>query len=158
MTLSIALDIALIGLMAAAIGYCVVLNRKLRTLRDSQAEMAKLIAAFDRATVQVGHGLQELRTAGAKAGDIGQKLERGKAMLAELSFVIETGERLADRLANGPRAPAPSGLAGAAAGSGIALPGIAVRAPEQAAGFSELPQKPRTESERELLHALRAVR
>ena len=108
MTLSIALDIALILLMAAAIGYCVVLNRKLQTLRDSQAEMAKLIAAFDRATVQVGHGLQELRTVGAKAGDIGQKLERGKAMLAELSFVIETGERLADRLANGSRATAPS--------------------------------------------------
>ena len=153
MTLSIALDIALILLMAAVIGYCVVLNRKLQTLRDSQTEMAKLIAAFDRATVQVGHGLQELRTAGAKAGDIGQKLERGKAMLAELSFVIETGERLADRLANGPRATAPSGPVEAAAGSGNAI-----RASEQAAGFMELPQKPRTESERELLHALRAVR
>jgi hypothetical protein len=153
MNFGIALDIALILLMAATIGYCVVLNRKLQTLRDSQAEMAKLVAAFDRATVQVGHGLQEFRAAGAKAGEIGQKLERAKAMLAELSFVIETGERLADRLANGPRASAHSSLGGASAD-----PGISVRAADQAAGASELSQIPRTESERELLHALRGVR
>lgn len=136
MTIGILLDVVLIALMAATIGYCVALNRKLAILRAAQAEMAKMIADFDRAAAHARDGLQELRTAGIKASDIAQKIERGRALVDELNFVIEAGESLADRLANS-RAPA----------------GVAASAPASAQG-----ERPRSESERELMHALRGVK
>ena len=61
MSMSVAADLLVALLLAATIGYCAVLNRRLGTLRSAHGEMGRLVGEFDRA-------IGEARSGGAWAG------------------------------------------------------------------------------------------
>ena len=104
-----AIDLLVAGLLVATIAFCFLLNRRLDAMRAAQADMAKLIADFDRATVRAKTGLAELKQASEEAGAaLQQQIEQSKRSADELSFFIERGDRLATQLSQGGGArPAP---------------------------------------------------
>lgn len=152
MSFSLALDIILVLLLGVTIAYCVMLNRRLQAMRLAQAEMASLIQEFDRATVQAKTGIADLRQAGGEiATRLQDQVKRAQGLSEDLSFMIDAGERLAEKLEGrmqsarrvispgaGPAAAEPRGLGGATE-----------------AGEAPVP---RSEAEQELLQALRRVK
>ena len=61
MTSSLIIDILILVLLAVSVGYCVVLNRRLSTLRQGQKEFVTLIARFDDATQRAELNIERLR-------------------------------------------------------------------------------------------------
>lgn len=109
MDLGLLADGALALLLAVTIGYAVVLNRKLDALRATKNEMARMLADFAETTAQAEAGVKQLRDRAAASGDglaavvaeATGKLDKAKGLSEDLSFMIEKGESLADRLERG---------------------------------------------------------
>lgn len=95
----IILDLIVAGLLVATIWYCVLLNRRLTTLRDAQVEMQRLIQEFDRATQTAQGSISDLRRASEKAGsELQARIDAAKEIGDELAYAVEAGNRLAERL------------------------------------------------------------
>jgi Tfp pilus assembly protein PilO len=127
------------ALLAVTVGYCFVLNRRLRDLRGSQGEMRQLIEEFTVAMRDAEAGLNELRISGqAITRDLSEQLAKGRALHDELKIMTESGNVLADRIERG--------LVGRGSGA------------RSASGFERMGDDERSESERELIEALRQSR
>ncbi|GAB4517296.1 MAG: hypothetical protein Tsb0010_01370 [Parvularculaceae bacterium] len=100
MTLGILIEILVAALLLVTIGYCAVLDRKLHALRSGQDGLRDVIRELNKATDQAQRSISQLKEQGAGAG---AKLEgaigRAKTLADELSFLVEAGDRIADRLA-----------------------------------------------------------
>jgi hypothetical protein len=99
---SLLLEGLLAVLLVATIAYAAMLDKRLRTLRQSRDEMQALLASFTAATAHAQAGLVALRETGQTTtqglqGDI----ERAKSLRDDLSFLIDRGNSLADRLEGG---------------------------------------------------------
>lgn len=127
-------DTILVILLFATISYCYLLNRKLTTLRTSQKEFETLLREFGQATQQAEVSLSNLRRAGDEVGaNLEGMIGVGRDLHDELKIITETGNELADRIERG--------LVG------------------RGRGEPETPRdETRSESERELLEALRQAR
>ena len=148
MSFSLALDIILVLLLAVTIAYCVLLNRRLQVMRSAQSEMINLIQEFDRATVQAKTGIADLRQAGGEiATRLQEQVKRAQALSEDLSFMIDAGDRMAEkldgRMQSARRAASPTA-------SGADPRGVGENVVE-----GEKPATPRSEAENELLQALR---
>ncbi|MCX8505462.1 MAG: DUF6468 domain-containing protein [Alphaproteobacteria bacterium] len=93
-----ALDILVSILLVAMIVYGVILNRKLTALRSNKAELDVLIHSFNDACSRAEAGVRTLRTATEEAHRLQQYLARGQMLRDDMSFLIERGTGLADRL------------------------------------------------------------
>jgi len=139
MTMSIAADLIVAFLLAATIGYCAVLNRRLGTLRTANGEMRQLVGEFDRAIGEARSGIAELKLAGAAAdSNLQERIHQARGLVDELTYLADRADRAAERLAAG-AAPAPA------------------RAPERVPG-DHAERGLRSEAERELAEALRRAR
>ena len=99
---SFLLDGLLVVLLTATIIYAVILDRRLRTFRQAREEMQTLLAHFTAATVQAQSGITSLRsTSETTAAELKGQLDRGKALRDDLSFLLDRGTHLADRLEGG---------------------------------------------------------
>ncbi|MFN4281241.1 MAG: DUF6468 domain-containing protein [Alphaproteobacteria bacterium] len=99
---SLLLEALLAVLLVATIGYAAMLDRRLRTLRQSRDEMQALIASFTAATAHAQAGLISLRETSQSAGESLQSdIERAKSLRDDLSFLLDRGNSLADRLEGG---------------------------------------------------------
>lgn len=100
MTLTMIVEIVVAVLLLVTLGISLVLNRRLGNLRANQDEMRRLIGDFDKALTKARQGLTELKTASASADTAHEeRMKQAKTLRDELGFMIETGDRLADRLA-----------------------------------------------------------
>jgi hypothetical protein len=100
MTLTLMVEIVVAVLLLVTLAISLVLNRRLGNLRANQDEMRRLIGDFDKALTKARQGLTELKTASAAADTAHEeRLKAAKTLRDELGFMIETGDRLADRLA-----------------------------------------------------------
>ena len=100
MNLMLIVEIVVVVLLLGTFGMCLVLNRRLGNLRANQDEMRRLIGEFDKALTKARHGMTELKSASAAAdGAHEERMKQAKAIREELGFMIETADRLADRLA-----------------------------------------------------------
>jgi hypothetical protein len=100
MTLTLMVEIVVAVLLLVTLAISLVLNRRLGNLRANQDEMRRLIGDFDKALTKARQGLSELKTASATADTAHEeRLKAAKTLRDELGFMIETGDRLADRLA-----------------------------------------------------------
>ena len=98
-SLGMILDVTLVVLLGATIGYCVALHRRLGELRAAQSELPKLIDNFIEATRRAEAGIAGLKAASAATADeIGPKLGEAQVLREELAFMIDHGGKLADRL------------------------------------------------------------
>jgi hypothetical protein len=93
--ISLALDIVVAILLAVTIGYAVVLNRRLRSLREHKAELQKLADSFGNATARAEGSIGRLKTS---ADELRECIETAQALREDLAFLIERGGAAADRL------------------------------------------------------------
>jgi hypothetical protein len=158
------LDIALIVLLALTLFHALRLERALGVLRRDRAALEELVAGFNASTRQAELGVERLRAATDGAGrQIGRQLETAGALKDDLVFLIERGERLADRLdglvraarkiAPEPPRPAPPDYPPAETIAADRVPPDPSRAEPP-----ERPPRLRSQAERDLLRALKLPR
>lgn len=99
MSVAIALDILVAGLLVATIAYAIVLNRRLSQLRGGREQMERLINDFYQATTRAESGLSALKDATERDDStlIGQ-LESLTKVRDELDFLVARAEAQSARL------------------------------------------------------------
>ena len=99
---SIAMNLVLGGLLAAALVMGWRLNRRLQTLRESQEGFAVAVRELNAAAARAEKGLADLRASTDEAIDLlSDRIEKGRALAAKL-------ERLTQAAASAPVRPVPS--------------------------------------------------
>jgi len=107
--ISLLLDGLIVTLLVAFIVFAVRLNRSLAGLREGKAELERLIREFGEATARAETGVKGLkRTADETGAGLQARIDKAKALQDELAIIVESGERLADRLASAASRPAPA--------------------------------------------------
>lgn len=98
-SLGLILDVTLVVLLGATIGYCVALHRRLGDLRAAQSELPRLIDSFVEATRRAEAGIADLKVASSGAAEeMGPRLNEAQVLREDLAFMIDHGTKLADRL------------------------------------------------------------
>jgi len=95
MALSLILDILLAVLLVVTIGYAIMLNKRLGTLRSDKDELRSLARNFAETTKHAELGIKELRS---KTEFLEEGLKRAESLRDDLVFLIERGNSAADRL------------------------------------------------------------
>ncbi len=99
MDLSLILDAIVAVLLITTIGYAVVLNRRLGALRDAKSEIEALVVQFAESTDKAGSGIDSLKDETRRSGEALQgKLDAARGLADDLTFLLERGSSLADRL------------------------------------------------------------
>ena len=140
------LEAVLVLLLAVTLFHAVRLERALGVLKRDRAVLEDLVTSFNASTRQAESGIEQLRAAADGAGrQMARQIDTTARLKDDLVFLLERGERLADRLDSLVRAGRP-------------LTGEALR-PIQAADDdqADLPRV-RSQAERDLLKALRVAR
>ena len=103
-------DAILAALLIVAIVMCVIVTRRLGTIRAGQAELKSLVDQLNAAVTNAQRGVVNLRSS-AEEVEGRLKLERHKAEVIadELSMMVESGNNLANRIEGG--LTGPSGIA-----------------------------------------------
>jgi hypothetical protein len=99
MTFSLIVEIALSVLLAATLVYCAILERRLAMLRKGQDGLKQTFVELNTAIVSAGASMRALKeSANAAAGTLDDRLARARGMADELSVLVASGERLAERI------------------------------------------------------------
>lgn len=97
--LTLTFEIALCVLLAATLCYCVVLDRRLKSVRAGQKDMNATIGHLNTSLAAAGASLRALQAAAGTIGDqLDSKIASGRAVIDELSLVAASGERIAQRM------------------------------------------------------------
>jgi Domain of unknown function (DUF6468) len=140
------LELALSLLLAATLFHAVRLERALGVLKRDRAALEALVAGFNASTRQAESGIERLRATADGAGrQIARQSDAAIALKDDLAFLMERGDRLADRLDGLVRSARP----------------LVTEPPRQPAlAEAEPAEAPRVRSqaERDLLKALRVAR
>jgi hypothetical protein len=105
---SLSLDLLLVVLLIAALGFCWRLERRLKGLRDSHADFAVAVADLDRAAQRAETGLAQLRQATDEAVDLlASRIEKARELTASLERLTATPAPARPRPANDIVRPAP---------------------------------------------------
>lgn len=88
-------------LLLATIGYCAVIDRRLRTMRAGQDGLRVLVRDLNTATDRAAAAISLLSNANETTGrELGERVARARALADELGLMLEAGNGIADRLAN----------------------------------------------------------
>ena len=137
------LDIVVVALLGVTLFHAVRLERALGVVRRDRAALTEMVQGFDASTRQAESGIDRLRGLADGAGrQIAKEVQTATSLRDDLAFLIERGERLADRMDELIRA-----------GRAVEAP----RVPEPVAA-AEAGPKVRSQAERDLLAALRGAR
>jgi hypothetical protein len=105
MTLNIVLDIVVSALLLATIAYAMLLSRRLGALRNDKQALEALVASLDSSSQRAESGIAALKDAAERIGQqLQQRVDQGKALQGDLSYIIDLGSGLADRLEGNIRA------------------------------------------------------
>jgi hypothetical protein len=111
---TIAMDLLLAGLLIAALGYGMRLERKLKTLRDTQAGFAEAVRSLDIAAARAETGLETLRLTAEEAHDgLHDRIQKARELKGEMERLIGRAERAVEAAASAPppRAERPAPVA-----------------------------------------------
>lgn len=93
------IELIVAALLVATCGYCFVLSRKLRALRNGQAELKTLIEKFDQASRRAERNLAVMQKSGLTANrDLDAAATRAHALIDELSVMVNAGDHIAGRI------------------------------------------------------------
>jgi len=99
MTLTVVLDAVVAGLLLATILYAMLLSRRLGALRNDKAQLEALVHSLDESSRRAEAGVAALRQAADEVGrELQQRVDRGQALRSDLTYIIDLGGGLADRL------------------------------------------------------------
>lgn len=125
-TLTLVLDLVMVGLLAATIAYAIILNRQIIKLRESRGEMAELVRGLNEAMSRAETGVRGLKKTAHETGeDLQRTVAKAQTLRDELEFMIEAADAMANRLGNVGGERPKSGPAVRPA----ARPGLAARPP-----------------------------
>ena len=97
--MSLFIDILVAVLLISAIGYGMVLNRKIAALRGDQANLERLAASFHEATKRAEVSVVNLKkTAQASSETLSGGIDSALRIREDLNFLVDRGEKLSDRL------------------------------------------------------------
>jgi hypothetical protein len=146
------LDTLLVVLLAATLFHAIRLERALGVLKRDRAALEALVASFNDSTHAAESGIERLRSATDGAGrQIQRQIDAGTTLKDDLTFMVQRGEGLADRLDELIRAGRPAlAAANQPASRGSYMTPVDHGTPEE--------PKLRSQAERDLLKALRMVR
>src|SRR5580700_1001499 len=103
-----ALDILLVILLTATLFHAVRLERALGILKRDRVALQELVASFNASTRAAEAGIERLHAATeGPARQIQRLIESGTTLKEDLTFLVQRGEGLADRLDDGVRAARP---------------------------------------------------
>ena len=146
------LDALLVILLTATLIHAVRLERALGVLKRDRAELETLVASFNASTRAAEDGIDRLRQATDGSGrQIQRQIDTATTLKEDLTFLVQRGEGLADRLDEIVRAVRPT-----LAAAEQQAPRAAYASSMVAAGPDE--PKLRSQAERDLLKALRMAR
>ena len=96
------INILIAALLVVTIGYCWLLNRRIKILQDSRSELASLLKHFDESTQRASESIIALQTASKKIGEnIQFRIDKANYLMDDLSFMIEKGNKLANQIEAG---------------------------------------------------------
>jgi Flp pilus assembly protein TadB len=99
MNVNIVLDVIVAGLLVATIAYAILLSRRLGALRNDKQQLEALVSSLDISSQRAEAGIASLKEAAERIGQqLQQRVEQGKALQTDLSYIIDLGGGLADRL------------------------------------------------------------
>jgi hypothetical protein len=159
------LDILLVVLLTATLFHAVRLERALGVLKRDRVALQELVASFDASTRAAETGIERLHAATEGPGrQIQRLIESGKTLKEDLTFLVQRGEGLADRLDESirtthtarPMPETPAARSPYASQLESAEPSR--RRVQGGSAAQETEPKVRSQAERDLLKALRMVR
>jgi len=105
--ITLVIDAIVIALLGATIFYAFRLERRLEAMRSTQASLAKVIVELNTAAARAEAGIQGLKATAQSSGHVlDEKIKRARAIADELSFLVQTGDRLGHRIETSRQAPA----------------------------------------------------
>jgi uncharacterized protein DUF6468 len=108
MPISLIVEILLSLLLLATLGYCALLERRLSALRSGQDGLKETIGELNGAIANAGSSMRLLKAAAAGASEtLDERLSRARSLADELSLLMISGERIADRIERGTPKAAP---------------------------------------------------
>ncbi len=94
-----AFEAGLCLLLAATLIYCVVLERRLKAVRQGQEGINALIGDLNASLSAASASLRALQTAAGTVGEqLDKKVANARAAIDELGLVTASGERIAQRI------------------------------------------------------------
>jgi hypothetical protein len=100
MQFPIIVEIAVAGLLALTIGYCVVLNQRLQRLHADKDAMRQMIADLVSATNLANQAIKELKVTAIEADkQLSGRMEEANRFGIELANHVNAGRVLMDRIA-----------------------------------------------------------
>lgn len=97
--LDMMLEVIVCVFLAATIGYCATIDRRLRAMRDGQDGLRDLVVELSNATQQATNAIAHLRQASDATGKaLSDQVKRGQALADELSVMVQAGNDIANRL------------------------------------------------------------
>ena len=97
--MSLMIDIIVAILLISAIGYGMVLNRRIVALRRDQANLERLASSFHEATKRAEESVTKLKkTANSSSQILSEGIDAAARIREDLNFLVERGEKLGDRL------------------------------------------------------------
>lgn len=98
-SLGIVMDVALILMLAAALVYGVVLNRKINSLHQSRRELGKLFMQFDSTIVKAQKSVSDLKDAAKEtAKELQAHINNAGILINDLNYINDRATSLANKL------------------------------------------------------------
>jgi len=106
--LSYGFEALLILMLIATLYYAMRLESRLGVLKRDRAELEHLVSGFNEATLRAESSIQKLRQAAEGAGrELATRQDAAETLRNDLQFLLDRGERIADRLDDLVRASRP---------------------------------------------------
>ena len=95
------IDIFVAILLISAIGYGMILNRRIVALRRDQGNLERLATSFQEATKRAEASVGKLKKAAQGSSEVlNEGIDAATRIREDLNFLVERGEQLGDRLEN----------------------------------------------------------
>jgi len=108
------LEVIVCVLLASTIGYCAMIDRRLKAMRKGQDGLLKIVRQLNGATDQAISAIGRLKHASDETGqELMNRVAEARALADELSMMLTSGANIADRLSDGggPHGAAPQHVA-----------------------------------------------
>ena len=100
MPLGLVIEMAVAVLLATTIGYCIVLNKRIKNLHADRAALQQMIADLVQATTMANSAIKGLRETAVEADEkINQRLNEAERFAIELANHVNAGQAVMDRIA-----------------------------------------------------------
>ena len=99
LSLGLLIEIAVAVLLATTIGYCVVLNKRIKMLHADRAVLQQMIADLVQATTMANGAIKGLKETAIEADErLNQRLNDAERFAIELANHVNAGQAVMDRI------------------------------------------------------------